>query len=64
MKCLLREAEVDPVFVTASRMDGIPGHRFPFWGGPAPVPHYRLSRGLGDIYIKRLIYSMAELKWF
>jgi hypothetical protein len=56
---------MDPVFVTASRMDGIPGHRFPFLGqGEAGGPPRRLSRVLGDIYIKRLIYSMVELKWF
>jgi hypothetical protein len=64
MMGLLRETEVDPVFVTASCMDGIPGHRFPLLGGGTALrADRRLSIFQCDIYINHLIYSMVELKW-
>jgi hypothetical protein len=63
MEGLLHEAEMDPVFVAASRMDGIPGHGVPFRAGCA-VRFSAVSALCEDLYNKGWIISMGELKWF
>jgi hypothetical protein len=54
---------MDPVFVAASRMDGIPGHGVPFRAGGA-VRFSAVSALCEDLYNKGWIISMGELKWF